>query len=558
MAWTPPRTWVPGEFVTALMMNTHVRDNMLDLNARILAGGGASWSSTWTGKIEAVNGTVAAPSHSFSTSPTTGRYLAAANDMRDGVSGVDLVKYTAGAVVISGTLAASGNFAINTDKFTVTAASGNTVVAGTLGVTGAATFTGTVTATTFSGSGASLTALPAGNLTGTVATGRIAGSYTGITAVGTLTGLTVTGPATIQTLTVGLGAGAITSNTVLGYRPLFSNTTGSYNTASGSQALYLNTTGSYSTASGTYALYSNTTGNNNTGSGFQALYGNTTGNHNTASGFQALYLNTTASNNTAIGSMAGRYSASGTALITPANSTFIGYDTRASVDAGTNETVIGYAAVGNGSNTVTIGNASVTATYLQGNLVWASRSRIFSSADGTITLFNNASNNFDRLQFGGTTSAFPAWKRSGTTLVARLADNSADAPITASVGTFSGAVVSNSATGGIGYTTGAGGTVTQLTSKATGVTLSTVTGNITLNAAALAANTSVSFTLTNTAIAATDLVVVTHHSAGTAGAYTTTGQAAAGSAVITVRNVTAGSLGEAIVLKFAIIKGATS
>lgn len=39
------------------------------------------------------------------------------------------------------TLAASGNFAINTNKFTVTAASGNTVVAGTLGVTGALTVT---------------------------------------------------------------------------------------------------------------------------------------------------------------------------------------------------------------------------------------------------------------------------------------------------------------------------------------------------------------------------------------------------------------------------------
>lgn len=113
-------------------------------------------------------------------------------------------------------------------------------------------------------------------------------------------------------------------------------------------------------------------------------------------------------------------------------------------------------------------------------------------------------------------------------------------------------------TGGIGYTTGAGGTVTQATSKATGVTLNTVTGEITMDAAALAADTSVSFTLTNSAIAAADLVAVTHHSAGTAGAYTVTGQAAAGSATITVRNVTAGSLSEAIVLKFAVIKGATS
>jgi microcystin-dependent protein len=29
MAWTPPRTWVTGELVTASMLNTHLRDNLL-------------------------------------------------------------------------------------------------------------------------------------------------------------------------------------------------------------------------------------------------------------------------------------------------------------------------------------------------------------------------------------------------------------------------------------------------------------------------------------------------------------------------------------------------
>lgn len=55
-------------------------------------------------------------------------------------------KGTPGAItgttgVFSSTLSATGNFAINTNKFTVAASSGNTVVAGTLGVTGVATFT---------------------------------------------------------------------------------------------------------------------------------------------------------------------------------------------------------------------------------------------------------------------------------------------------------------------------------------------------------------------------------------------------------------------------------
>lgn len=35
MAWTTPRTWVPGELVTASMMNIHVRDNMNALKAEI-------------------------------------------------------------------------------------------------------------------------------------------------------------------------------------------------------------------------------------------------------------------------------------------------------------------------------------------------------------------------------------------------------------------------------------------------------------------------------------------------------------------------------------------
>jgi hypothetical protein len=121
-----------------------------------------------------------------------------------------------------------------------------------------------------------------------------------------------------------------------------------------------------------------------------------------------------------------------------------------------------------------------------------------------------------------------------------------------------GFIKSTSATAGVGYGTGAGGTVAQATSKATGVTLSKVCGTITMNAANLAADTSVSFVLTNTAIAATDLVVVQHSSAGTLGAYDFAVTPAAGSATITVRNQTPGALAEAIVLRFAVIKAVTS
>jgi hypothetical protein len=128
----------------------------------------------------------------------------------------------------------------------------------------------------------------------------------------------------------------------------------------------------------------------------------------------------------------------------------------------------------------------------------------------------------------------------------------------ASTITGQSSIKSIGATAGIGYGTGAGGTVTQSTSKSTGVTLSKVCGKITMDAAALAADTAVSFTLTNTAIAATDILVMNHVSGGTAGAYTLNAQCGAGSAVITVRNVTAGSLSEAIVIGFVLVKGVTS
>ena len=115
-----------------------------------------------------------------------------------------------------------------------------------------------------------------------------------------------------------------------------------------------------------------------------------------------------------------------------------------------------------------------------------------------------------------------------------------------------------SSTGKHGYTTGSGGTVTQATSKATGVTLSKSTGQITLNAAALAADTTASFTLTNTVIEAGDILILNHISGGTAGSYLLNAQSAAGSASINVRNITAGSLSEAIVIAFAVIKAVTT
>ena len=105
----------------------------------------------------------------------------------------------------------------------------------------------------------------------------------------------------------------------------------------------------------------------------------------------------------------------------------------------------------------------------------------------------------------------------------------------------------------IGYGTPAQGSVTQLTSKSTGVTLNKSAGQITMDAASLATVTNVTFTLTNSVLSAKDVLIL-NVTNGTSGAYNCwVSSMAAGSATITLRNISAGALAEAVVLNFAII-----
>lgn len=107
----------------------------------------------------------------------------------------------------------------------------------------------------------------------------------------------------------------------------------------------------------------------------------------------------------------------------------------------------------------------------------------------------------------------------------------------------------------LGYSSNAQGTVTQLTSKSTGVTLNKSAGQITMDAASLGATTNVTFTLTNSLLSAKDVVILNVASANaTAGAYNAwISSMLAGSCTITLRNITAGALLEAVVINFAII-----
>lgn len=230
------------------------------------------------------------------------------------------------------------------------------------------------------------------------------------------------------------------------------------------------------------------------------------------------------------------------------------------------------------SAVLTISNTTASTSTTTGGLVVAAGVGVLGSmfvggvfaVSGAASTYRNYGMFTDASQRWGfvTTNASETGAEAGSNLTFdRYLDNGAFAAnwlrITRSTGdaTFVsnlsglGSITTSSPTLGIGYATGAGGTVTQATSKATGVTLNKVCGTITLNAAALAAATSVAFTLTNSAIAATDVLIVSLKSGATANSYFASIDAvASGSCSISLRNYTAGSLSEAVVLFFVVIK----
>jgi hypothetical protein len=209
---------------------------------------------------------------------------------------------------------------------------------------------------------------------------------------------------TINGLTVGRGAGAISTNTAVGASALNANTSGLQNTAIGSGALALNTSGNYGVAVGFDALAANTTGADNSAFGRRALYNNTTGSDNQAVGFNALFTNTTGANNTAIGSNAL------TSNTTASNNTAVGYQAGYTQTTATNNTIMGFQAgyglttgsrntfVGayNGSNgsgrQITTGSANTILGGYDGNqgglnITTASNYIVLSDGDGNPRLY---------------------------------------------------------------------------------------------------------------------------------------------------------------------------
>ena len=159
------------------------------------------------------------------------------------------------------------------------------------------------------------------------------------------------------------------SNTSMGLDSLSALITGNNNTAIGASSMLLLNGGSQNVALGGNSLVSATAGNSNTAIGYAALLNKTTSNFNTAVGFNSLANITTGFRNTAVGNDAGKFTSDGTtANATGNNSVFIGDSAKAQANGQDNQIVIGDGAIGNGTNTATIGNTNITDTYLNGNV----------------------------------------------------------------------------------------------------------------------------------------------------------------------------------------------
>ena len=217
----------------------------------------------------------------------------------------------------------------------------------------------------------------------------------------------------VNSLTVGKAGGNVATNTALGINVLQNNTTGNNNTGVGNYALSANDEGYYLTSIGSSA--------------FRSLIG------------------ASANGSVAVGSDAGRYfgSGAGSPLEEVSNSVFIGYNSRASANGVGNEIVIGANAIGAGSNTVTIGDASTSLTRLYGTIVTNCG---ISAADGSTFASNVQINgNLNVTGVGGNvalqnqTNTFTALQtfNSGISAAGGITFN---APITGVTATFNGRI----------------------------------------------------------------------------------------------------------------------
>lgn len=151
-------------------------------------------------------------------------------------------------------------------------------------------------------------------------------------------------------------------NTFIGTETGSANVDGMMNSFLGRRAGFSNTNGNENTFIGAYAGQSNTEGLHNSFLGVTTGSANTLGSENTFLGAHAGYFNVLGSYNTFVGNFAGEANSSGN------YNTFIGFEADGSSGNLINAVAIGYGAIANSSNSITLGNTSVIS--IGGQVSW--------------------------------------------------------------------------------------------------------------------------------------------------------------------------------------------
>jgi hypothetical protein len=184
-------------------------------------------------------------------------------------------------------------------------------------------------------------------------------------------------------------------------------------------------------AVGQYTLNYLESGSQNLGMGYSTMY-STRGSNNVGLGHEAMYDNNTGNNNTAVGHSAGRAN-------TGSNNTYLGYQTN-SLGSITNATAIGNGAIVSASNTIQVGNASVTAVNTSGiiNAPAYSSTPLALTAGSTITWTPVSGLNAGVTLNANSTLAFGATPPAGSTGTLIVTQPSSGGPYTLTLPSVAG------------------------------------------------------------------------------------------------------------------------
>ncbi len=242
---------------------------------------------------------------------------------------------------------------------------------------------------------------------------------------------------------------------------------------------------------------------------------------------------------------------------------------------GTNTTITSFGTVAAGISRVLVFDGALTLTHNATSLILPGGANITTAAGDVAEFVSEGSGNWRCTAYLHAAGLVTA---SSTTTLTNKTINLASNTLTGTKAQFDTACSddnfaylgqANSFSGGnqlitgayiYGYGTGAGGTVTQSTSKSTGVTLNKPNGVITMHNAALAAGATATFILNNSFLATgiDKFNINVSSNFGTSRKYTVEACPGLGGVYIHVTNVSGGSLSEAVDLYFGLYQGSNS